>query len=539
MYYNDYSSLDTVKARVRIYDTSDALVDTCTCEDRLSSLKVSREGVNGKFFGFGIGHQVKLTLINIDFNSNMKFYKDYKVYVDFSEDGESWQTRFPPTYISDVQVNKKTGDINITAYDKLKKTSEYKWKDLNITETDYNLLNVLTKIEYLLFNSTYPESNLTRTAMKAITFNSEVFPNYGGNESIREVLDDIAEVLGVIYFILEWQGNEYFAFYQIGVVDEDSTIINVKTSDYFEYEAAEPVVLHSVVHTTDLGDNVAINVTEGEGATQYIRNNGFLSLRPDIVDILTANIKPFVLTPYKLDLAGGIPLFLSNKLTVENPSDTNETIVYVINDTITFQGTLSCILEWEYPDNGAEDESTPVGIGDKVNETVARVDKVNNQITLLTQTVEGYDSKIAQVQIDTDSVITRVTSIEEITEEETNAINERLDTLTKETALKVDSEGVEIIVEKTLSEGVDKVVTASKKYTFDDTGLNVSSAGSNISTTITEDGMRIYRAGQQVLTADNEGVLAEDLHATTYLVIGDTSRLEDRDNRTACFWIGG
>ena len=59
-------------------------------------------------------------------------------------------------------------------------------------------------------------------------------------------------------------------------------------------------------------------------------------------------------------------------------------------------------------------------------------------------------------------------------------------------------------------------------------------------TTITEDGMTVYRNDEAVLTADNQGVKAEDLHATTYLIIGANSRFEDYGtNRTGCVWIGG
>jgi hypothetical protein len=58
-------------------------------------------------------------------------------------------------------------------------------------------------------------------------------------------------------------------------------------------------------------------------------------------------------------------------------------------------------------------------------------------------------------------------------------------------------------------------------------------------TTITEDGMTVYRDSEAVLIADHEGVKAEDLHATTYLIIGNNSRFEDLGDRTACFWIGG
>ncbi|MBE6782978.1 MAG: hypothetical protein E7536_03085 [Ruminococcaceae bacterium] len=64
--------------------------------------------------------------------------------------------------------------------------------------------------------------------------------------------------------------------------------------------------------------------------------------------------------------------------------------------------------------------------------------------------------------------------------------------------------------------------------------------GKEIKTQITEDGMTVYKNDEEVLVANNEGVKAEDLHATTYLIIGTNSRFEDYGNgRTGCFWIGG
>ena len=45
-----------------------------------------------------------------------------------------------------------------------------------------------------------------------------------------------------------------------------------------------------------------------------------------------------------------------------------------------------------------------------------------------------------------------------------------------------------------------------------------------------------------MLTANNQGVDAKNLHATTYLIIGGNSRMEDftcdGTKRTAVFWIG-
>jgi len=50
----------------------------------------------------------------------------------------------------------------------------------------------------------------------------------------------------------------------------------------------------------------------------------------------------------------------------------------------------------------------------------------------------------------------------------------------------------------------------------------------------------VYQNSQEVLTANNKGVDAKNLHATTYLIVGTSSRFEDYGyDRTGCFWIGG
>jgi hypothetical protein len=117
-----------------------------------------------------------------------------------------------------------------------------------------------------------------------------------------------------------------------------------------------------------------------------------------------------------------------------------------------------------------------------------------------------------------------------------------IETLRKEVSTKMSSEELKIVISEELSNGnVDKVIT-STGYTFDKDGLTIDKSGTEMSTTITEDGMTVYRSGEAVLVANNEGVRAEDLHATTYLMIGKYSRFEDYEEnnepRTGCFWMG-
>lgn len=91
------------------------------------------------------------------------------------------------------------------------------------------------------------------------------------------------------------------------------------------------------------------------------------------------------------------------------------------------------------------------------------------------------------------------------------------------------------------TDGVSRVTT-STGYTFDENGFTVEKSGRAMKTQITEDGMTVYKDGSGVLTANNEGVDAVNLHASTYLFLCGKSRVEaygDNNDRIGCFWVGG
>ena len=140
---------------------------------------------------------------------------------------------------------------------------------------------------------------------------------------------------------------------------------------------------------------------------------------------------------------------------------------------------------------------------------------------------------------------------EETGEETTDIVSEDinlLDTVNnvknieKSVETKISPEEASIIVKTEIDQyGTSKVVTKTG-FTFNDEGLTISKTGREMSTNIDEDGMSIFKNNEEVLTADNQGVNAYNLHAKTYLIIGNTSRFEDftknGKKRTGCFWIG-
>ena len=121
-------------------------------------------------------------------------------------------------------------------------------------------------------------------------------------------------------------------------------------------------------------------------------------------------------------------------------------------------------------------------------------------------------------------------------------VNEKVAELSSKVEMKVDADSVNISIENALANGVDRVYT-KMGYSLDDEGLNISKSGSEISNVIDNEGMSVRKNGKAVLIANKDGVDATDLHAKTYLIIGENqgrSRFEDYGiDRTACFWIGG
>ena len=125
--------------------------------------------------------------------------------------------------------------------------------------------------------------------------------------------------------------------------------------------------------------------------------------------------------------------------------------------------------------------------------------------------------------------------------------NSKVDELETKVKTMVTKDTVEIEISKVAKEiseaGAEKVVTKGKKYVFDDSGINVADPTSEISTVIAHNGMEVSKANgsaerQTMLKANNQGVDAQNLHATTYLIVGSRSRLEKyKEDRIGCFMM--
>ena len=142
------------------------------------------------------------------------------------------------------------------------------------------------------------------------------------------------------------------------------------------------------------------------------------------------------------------------------------------------------------------------------------------------------------MQIDVNGISAEVKQVKDDFNNNIEVVNGDIQTLTQKVNASMTAEDVKLQIQSELNNGVTKVETTTG-FTFNEEGLTVSKSGSEMTTQITEDGMTVYRDNTAVLIANNVGVDAVNLHATTYLIVGTHSRFEDYgENRTGCFWIG-
>lgn len=511
-----------LRGRVEIFEGS-TLALICGCHDNLKEFTVERVGERGKFFGFGVCQRLNAHLIDPKREINVS--TAHNLEVEFGV-GSDYIYPFPNFYVTEVNRDENTNELSITAYDALYKATEHTVSELNLLETGYTIEQLTEACATALG---LPLAIDPLAAASFETFYPEG-ANLDGTENIREVLNAIAEATQTIYFI---DHNWNLTFKRLDVTGEP--VATIDKSKYIKLDSKTNRRLNKIVHATELGDNVSAALS-ATGSTQYVRDNPLWDLRDDVgilVDNALAAVGGLTINQFECDWRGNYLLELGDKVAFTTKDD--KTVVsYILDDTISFDGSLSGKTGWDYSNNEVETESNSASLGDMLKQTYARVDKANKQIDLVVSDVESNKNSISALQLNADSISSTVSKMETETEAAISDINEDVSEL--RTQITQTAEDIKISIQEN---GVNKVTTDTG-FTFNEEGLTVSKSNSNITTTITEDGMVVEKGNTVQLKADNSGVKAKDLHATTYLFIGVNSRFQDYDNntRTGCFWVG-
>lgn len=510
-----------------------ALAATYTHKDVLKSFKVERVG-EGKFFGYGYVQKINIKLLDPNRQEEITTSDLFRLMVGVNDD---YVTSFPFFKVTEVNRDEKTNELSITAYDLLKGAADVQWKDLNLESRfvdGYITLRVI---------ATAIAQKLGIAAIKIVADDDSLFNtvytaelmNFEGTESLRYALNAIAEVTQTIYYL---DNEDILVFKRL---DKDgAAALTIDKSKYVELKSKTNRRLAKITKATELGDNVSIALTV-TGTNQICMDNPFYELRNDVAALLESareSMLGMCINQFECKWRGNYLLELGDKIDLVTKD--NEVVTsYLLDDTFTYSGGIEQESQWAWDDTLNEDEenSAPTTLGEAINRTYAKVDKVNQQIELVAKKVNENSSEISQLTQTVGGFNATVENVQkELAENEQEMI-----ALTEKVEATISSEAVDLKISKALEQGVTKVETETG-FKFDATGLHVSKSGTEMNTTITEDGMTVYKDNEAMLTANNQGVNAANLRATTYLIVGKHSRFEDYDrdgdHRTGCFWIG-
>lgn len=393
------ASVRTIKAKVELYNGS-TLVATYTQADKVISFDIQRVGEDGKFFGFGICHRLNVHLIDVQREINISTANTIKISIGAElPDGTTEYKIYPTFQVSEVHRDENTNELSITAYDAIYKASEHAVSELVLTKP-YTIKQFVEACASVLGVSVTGHTNFILSYPNGA--------NFDGTETLREALDDVAEVTQTIYFL---DANNKLCFKQLD--KSGNAVISIDKSKYMTLKSGVGHRLQTICMCTELGDNVSESTTL-VGSTQYVRDNAFWELRDDIAALVhnaITTIGDISIDVFDCTWRGNPALEVGDKIALTT-KDNKALTAYLLNDTIKYDGSLQEKTQWKYDANSTETESNPTSLGDAIKQTYARVDKQEKQITLLASEMNSQTQAIKKTvkQVDVEYYLSTSTT---------------------------------------------------------------------------------------------------------------------------------
>lgn len=429
--------------------------------------------------------------------------------------------------ITEITTTKDTGVTQIIGYDKMI-NSMIKYDKLDITYP-INLYEYTKKLcencGLELGNDTFIHNNWM--------INYELWENIEGI-TYRDILVQIAQATASTCII---SNDDKVYFKYLTDTKEELTYDNMKK---LKLEPIYGEINSVVLSRTPQEDNIYMSddeSIENNGLTEFkIENNEIIDKDRDnamqpIYDVLHGiSYYPFETTTEGLgwyEIADSFDI-KNNSGEVFNTS--------LFNFSITIDGGIKEILKTVADTKTQTQYQYATTVSRRVNQAYLMVDKQNIEISSLTSKVDTYDTRINNNYQELLTKFNNYTPVNKTIEIENSVTKLQTDTYTKTE------------VNTKLTDGsVTKVVTETG--TFADNGLTIEKTGAKSKGQFNEVGLSVLdttgSSNERLLFAGYDEVLGESIviaknvNVEKYLTIGKNSRIEDYEDGTGIFYIGG
>ena len=400
---------------------------------------------------------------------------------------------------------------------------------------------------------------------------------FTNNEDCKTVLSNIAQLAGGFAYIgrdnklylkaLETTENllRVKDVHFMSVADLNNTIINktVNSSDiadekingenYFEFSKNNKFgkVNSLILRLSQIeGENTVIQDEESikeDGLTEItIEDNYFLinqEEREKVISEIWKKIKGLEYLPFEIKDYGFPYLDVGDMICIKDVED-NEYISYVFDYIFEYNGAYSGNLKTKALTKTQTALKNTNNIKTKFRNVEYKVDKINGEISSIVSTQK-------EIKDDLNAKDTTINNNYQDIIKKLGDKAQKDDVLTLENTVKNIQDETKYtinITEDIKVNGVSKVKTDTG-YTFDKEGLIIEKTNAKAKSKLNELGLEIKDATgsneESLLFAgyDNETgetiVKSKNMTVEKYLTIGKYSRIEDYEEGTGVFWIGG
>ena len=365
--------------------------------NKLQSIEQEVSAVKGKMFGAVVSY--KSTIKLIDVKNVVQINVGAKASPQIGINGELLP--MTPVYISSNTFDEVKGIRTLVGEDAIGFTDKYIWNDIKGDLGDtFIIQDVFAAIASKIgteFMITGELPNINAVYTKA-TF------NVNGDETLRQILTAAAEATGAMVFI---NGNGKMEIKMLS----NTIALAIDKNVQFDLSTEPSSSLSGIISINELND--MISVGNNSSYVSVISVNPFIDPTDDSsqgkLQNLFVKCQGNTFYPYKLKWRGNPALEIGDKIRL-TLRDGSVIDTWYLGEKVKYTGGMSAESSWE----ADESEKPEVGnqtISDTTRRTMAKVDKANQKITLLTAASDEQGQKISQLEVSLDGIRTEVSEV--------------------------------------------------------------------------------------------------------------------------------
>ena len=365
--------------------------------NKLQSIEQEVSAVKGKMFGAVVSY--KSTIKLIDVKNVVQVNVGAKASPHIGINGELLP--MTPVYISSNTFDEVKGIRTLIGEDAIGLTDKYIWNDI---KGDLGNTFTIQDVFAAIANKIGTEFMITGELPNVNAVYTKATFNVNGDETLRQILTAAAEATGAMVFI---NGNGKMEIKMLS----NTIALAIDKNVQFDLSTEPSSSLSGIISINELND--MISVGNNSSYVSVISVNPFIDPTDDSSQEKLQNLfvkcQGNTFYPYKLKWRGNPALEIGDKIRL-TLRDGSVIDTWYLGEKVKYTGGMSAESSWE----ADESEKPEVGnqtISDTTRRTMAKVDKANQKITLLTEASGEQGQKISQLEVSLDGIKTEVSEV--------------------------------------------------------------------------------------------------------------------------------